>query len=108
MDINLLQLFITQIHELMRHIGCDNDNLPGVCLKGGKANGERTHTFLYDENLFVGMLVQPYVASGWHIYPYERNLSILMLRSYEFIGIPVARQIIPFKNGVIHGRLYSF
>jgi len=79
-----------------------------MCLKSGRTNGERTHTFLYDENLLVGMLVQLYVTSGWHIYPYERNLSILMLRSHKLIGIPIVGQVIPFKNDVIHARLYSF
>ena len=108
MDINLLQLFITQIRKFVRHIGRDNDNLPSMCLKGGRANGERTHTFLYDENFFVGVLVQPYATSGWHIYPYERNLSILMLRPNELIGVPIVGQVIPFKNDVIHARLYSF
>src|SRR5215216_2951134 len=92
----------------MRRIGWDNDNLPGVCFKRGRANGKGTHTFLNDENLFVGMLVQPYAASRRHIYPYERNLSILMLRSYEFIGVPIVGQVIPFKNDVIHARLHSF
>ena len=82
--------------------------MPGVCLQGGRANGEGTHTLLYDENLLVGMLMQPDVAFRWHIYPYKRNLSILMLGSDELIGIPIVRQIIPFENRVIHAKVRSF
>ena len=69
MDIDLLELFVTQIHELMRNIGRDDNDLPAMCIQRGRTDCKGRHTFLYDKDLFVGMLVQSYRATGRHVNP---------------------------------------
>jgi len=63
-DVNLPQLSITRIHELVGNIRGDNDDLSCVRFKRGGADCEGRHAFLDDENLLVGMLMQPYGTPG--------------------------------------------
>jgi len=105
-NVNLPQLSITRIHELVRQVRGDNDDLSCVRFKRGGADREGGRAFLYDENLLVGMLVQAYHTSWRHVYPDKRNFGILVLDTLELIGTPITRQFISVKNGVIHIGLH--
>lgn len=64
MNVNLLQLSITHVHELVRCVCGDDDDLACVRFERSGVYREGSDTFLYDENLLVGMLMQPYRAPG--------------------------------------------
>ena len=61
-DIDLFQAFITPIRELVGHTWRNNDNLARMSLQHSGVNGEARYAFLYDENLFVRVLMQPYTG----------------------------------------------
>ncbi len=64
MDIDLLELLVTRVHEFMRCFGRDDDNLPGFPNQDSRTDRKSCLAFLNDENLQVRMLVQPYASVG--------------------------------------------
>src|SRR5262245_45161010 len=91
MDVNLPQLSITCIHEFVRQICGDHDDLPGVRLQCGRAYREGRSAFLDDEDLLVGMPMQPNMAPGRHVHPDKRDLRTLILGTFEFVSVPIER-----------------
>src|SRR5918995_704903 len=69
MDIDLLELFVTPIHELMWYFGRNDNDLTGMRVQCGRTDRKGRYAFLYDKDLFVGMLVQSYRTTGRHVNP---------------------------------------
>ena len=85
--INLPQLSITQIHEFMRHVRRDNNDLACNYFKCSSITCESRYAFLDDKYLFVGMLMQTHSTTRRHIHPNKRDLGILMLETLELIRV---------------------
>ncbi len=56
MDVNLLKGAFTGIEELVREAARNKDNLPGLCLQGGRGNREGGAALLDDKDLLKGCL----------------------------------------------------
>jgi hypothetical protein len=66
MDIDLSEWSVTQIHELVRRIRRDNNDLACVRFQRSGSNGEGGDASLYDKDFLVGMLVKSYTTAGRH------------------------------------------
>jgi len=53
MEIERLQLFITRIHKLVRHVCGDNNDLSCMRFRRGGFDGEGRYTCLCDKNLYM-------------------------------------------------------
>jgi hypothetical protein len=53
----------------VRHIRWDNNDLAGTRFLDGRSNGKGSPAFLYDEYLWIGVLVQSYRTAGRHVNP---------------------------------------
>ena len=93
-DIDLPELPITVVHKFMRHIRRDNNDLARNGFQHSGTNRKGGYAFLNNKDLFVRMLMQADNPSWRHVHPNKRNLRILIMKTLEFISIPISWQII--------------
>jgi len=101
-NIDLFELAVAFVHEFMRHFCRDDDHLPGMGFQGFGSHCKSGNAFLYDENFFVGMFVQADNATGRHVHPDEGEFGVLIPKSFELIGIPIAGKFVSVEKGIVH------
>jgi len=101
-NIDLFELAVAFVHEFMRHFCRDDDDLPGMGFQGLGSHRKSGNTFLYDENLFVGMFVQADRAARRHVYPDEGDFAVVIPKSFELIGIPITGKFVSVEKSIVH------
>lgn len=86
MDVELLQLSVTCIHELVGDCCRDNNNLFCTNLKRGWSDGEDSYSFEHDKDFLIRMLMQADFAARRHVNPDKGNRRVEMMESLKFKG----------------------